>query len=117
MSVCILFAWTSLFFAGYAQAAGRTERVTFAKGASSVTIKGRLKGDADVDYQVRAGAGQTLAIAMTESNPQNYFNVLPPGSETAMFVGQDGGDFQGILPTDGVYTVRVYLMRPAASNT
>ena len=114
MSVCILFAWTSLFFAGYAQAAGRTERVTFAKGASSVTIKGRLKGDADVDYQVRAGAGQTLAVAMTESNPQNYFNVLPPGSETAMFVGQDGGDFQGVLPADGVYTVRVYLMRPAA---
>ena len=65
--------------------------VKFAKGASSVTIKGRLKGDGDVDYQVRAGAGQTLVIAMTESNPQNYFNVLPPGTETAMFVGQDGG--------------------------
>jgi hypothetical protein len=31
-----------------------------------------------------------------------------------MFVGQDGGDFQGILRADGVYTVRVYLMRPAA---
>jgi hypothetical protein len=31
-----------------------------------------------------------------------------------MFVGQDGGDFQGMLPVDGVYTVRVYLMRPAA---
>jgi len=114
LSASILFVLTSLFFAGYTQAAGSTERVTFAKGTSSTTIKGRLKGDADVDYQVRAGAGQTLAVAMTESNPQNYFNILPPGSETAMFVGQDGGDYQGILPTDGIYTVRVYLMRPAA---
>jgi hypothetical protein len=31
-----------------------------------------------------------------------------------MFIGQFGGDFKGILPTDGDYTIRVYLMRSAA---
>ncbi len=31
-----------------------------------------------------------------------------------MFIGQIGGDFKGILPTDGDYTIRVYLMRSAA---
>ena len=31
-----------------------------------------------------------------------------------MFVGQDGDGYKGVLPTDGDYTVRVYLMRPAA---
>ena len=114
VSALILFAWMSLFPPAYVQASGRTEMVTFTKGASSATIEGHLKGDADIDYQVRAGAGQTLTVALKGSNLQNYFNVLPPDSETAMFVGQDGGDFKGILPTDGVYTVRVYLMRPAA---
>jgi hypothetical protein len=31
-----------------------------------------------------------------------------------MFVGDTGGDYSGVLPADGDYVVRVYLMRPAA---
>ena len=93
----------------------RKESVQFRKGASEATIKGRIKGDTTIDYRVRAGAGQTLTVALQGSNPQNYFNVLPPDSaDVAMFVGQDGGGYKGVLPADGDYTVRVYLMRPAA---
>jgi hypothetical protein len=45
----------------------------------------------------------------------NYFNVLPPGSkDVAMYAGQTGEDFKGVLPTDGDYTIRVYLVRAAA---
>jgi hypothetical protein len=41
--------------------------------------------------------------------------VLPPGSkDVAMHVGQTGRDFKGILPTDGDYTIHVYLVRGAA---
>jgi hypothetical protein len=91
------------------------ERVKFAKGASSAKIKGQLKGDETVDYVLRASAGQTLTVTLKWSNGANYFNVLPPNStDVAMFIGQIGGDFKGILPTDGDYTVRVYLMRSAA---
>jgi hypothetical protein len=93
----------------------RQEQVQFAKGASSAVIKGQLKGDAMVDYVVRAAAGQTLSVKLQESNPQNYFNVMPPGSKgSAMFVGDTGEDYAGMLPADGDYVVRVYLMRPAA---
>jgi len=93
----------------------RSERVRFAEGASSAVIKGQLQGAAGVDYIVRASAGQTLTVKMQETNAQNYFNVLPPGSAgSAMFVGDTGGDFSGMLPADGDYVVRVYLMRPAA---
>lgn len=93
----------------------RRETITFARGASEATVSGHLQGDTTVDYRVRASAGQTLAVTLQETNPQNYFNVLPPGSEdVAMFVGQDGSDFKGMLPDDGDYTIRVYLMRPAA---
>jgi hypothetical protein len=99
---------------GAAAPGTRTERVQFAKGESSATLRGRLEGDAMVDYVVRAGAGQTLKVTLKETNPQNYFNVLPPGTEVAMFVGQTGEDYSGMLPADGDYTVRVYLMRPAA---
>ena len=117
-----LGAFAILALAGSALAADgppspRKERVTFAKGASSATLKGALKGDSDVDYLVRAAAGQTLSVTIKASNPQNYFNVLPPGTSLAnpaMFVGSGGGAFKAVLPADGDYAVRVYLMRPAA---
>jgi len=93
----------------------REERVTFAKGASVATISGQLKGDADVDYLVRAAAGQTLSVELKVTNRQNYFNVLPPGSDgVAMYAAQTGEPYTGILPADGDYKVRVYLMRSAA---
>jgi hypothetical protein len=95
----------------------RKERVTFAKGASSATIKGNLKGGADVDYLVRAAAGQTLEVKLQGTNAQNDFNVLPPGSaNVAMFTSSMTGErsWSGMLPADGDYAIRVYLMRPAA---
>jgi hypothetical protein len=99
----------------WADAGIRQEIVRFAKGASSAVIKGQLKGDATVDYTVGAAAGQTLTVALQKSNGQNYFNVLPPGSAgSALFVGDTGENFSGLLPADGNYVVRVYLMRPAA---
>ncbi len=95
----------------------RKEQVTFAKGASSAAIKGTLKGDATVDYVVRAAAGQTLEVKLEGNNAQNDFNVLPPGSnDVAMFNSSSSGErkYSGVLPADGDYAVRVYLMRPAA---
>ena len=101
--------------AGAQPAPPRQERVSFAKGASAATIKGQIKGDADVDYVVRAAAGQTISVSLKVSNRANYFNVLPPGSAgVAMYVGQTGEAYTGMLPADGDYTVRVYLVRAAA---
>jgi hypothetical protein len=68
-----------------------------------------------VDYLVRAGAGQMITVSLKRSNSSNYFNVLPPGSkDVAMYVGQTGEDYTGMLPTDGDYIIRVYLVRAAA---
>jgi len=93
-----------------------TRPVHFAKGASSTTLKGTLKGDRTVDYTLRARAGQTMNVTLKTSNNANYFNVLPPGSkDAAIFVGSSGGnEWSGALPSDGEYTIRVYLMRSAA---
>ncbi len=93
----------------------RIERVDFASGATSRVIKGQVKGDHYVDYPLRGGAGQTLSVEMKSSNAANYFNINPPGSEMSMFIGStSGARFSGVLPADGDYTVRVYLMRNAA---
>jgi hypothetical protein len=92
-------------------------RVQFVAGAESVVVKGRLKGDATGDYVVGARAGQTLAITLKRTHGQNFFNVNPPGTDVAMFIGSmdsTGTAFRGLLPADGDYVVPVYLMRAAA---
>jgi len=117
LAALAILALSGSLMAADGPAPPRKERVTFAKGASSATVKGTLKGRADVDYLVRAAAGQTLEVKLQGSNAQNYFNVLPPGSaNAAMYVSSMTGErpWSGMLPADGDYAIRVYLMRPAA---
>jgi hypothetical protein len=113
IAVCALLAASSRVFAA---APIETRPIHFAKGASSATVQGTIKGDQIVDYKVRAKAGQTMSVKLVTRNGANYFNVLPPGSDdVAIFVGStSGNEWSGALPSDGEYTVRVYLMRSAA---
>ena len=69
-----------------------------------------------MDYLLGAKAGQQMTVELHTDNPQNYFNILPPGSsDEAIFVGSSSGNrFEGTLPDSGDYRVRVYLMRAAA---
>jgi len=93
----------------------RSQPVRFAKGATSAQLRGSIKGDAGVDYEIAARAGQTLSVTLKASNASNYFNVNPPGSDLAMFIGStQGSEATVVLPADGTYVVRVYLMRNAA---
>lgn len=94
----------------------KTQPVHFAKGHSSATIKGSITGYEIIDYTLGARAGQTMSVSLKTKHRANYFNVLPPGStDQALFTGStSGNDWTGTLPTDGSYTVRVYLMRSAA---
>jgi hypothetical protein len=98
-----------------AQAEIRRVDVHFAKGASSAKLAGTIKGSQIVDYVLRGRSGQSMTVAFEPSNLSAYFNVLPPGSQEALFVGSTSGNqFDGALPVDGDYTIRVYLMRNAA---
>ena len=111
---------TGALAVGFACAVGatgiETRPIQFAKGASSATVQGTIKGDQTIDYKLRARAGQTMSVKLDTRHTANYFNVLPPGSnDVAIFVGSSGGnEWSGALPADGEYTVRVYLMRSAA---
>jgi hypothetical protein len=99
-----------------AEAGPHRQAVQFAKGASSSQLRGTIKGDGDVDYTVNARAGQTLVVRLRSSNASLYFNINPPGSaDVSMFIGnQQGAEAKAMLPADGTYVVRVYLMRNAA---
>jgi len=90
--------------------------IRFAKGASSATVKGSIKGRQTIDYTLGARAGQSMTVTLRTSSTANYFNVLPPGSnDVAVFVGStSGNEWTGTLEADGTYKIRVYLMPSAA---
>lgn len=104
-----------LLLAAAPAAAQQKVPVQFARGASSATLKGSIKGDQFRDYVVNARAGQTLSVTMQTSNAASYFNVLPPGSTgEAQFIGStEGLSFSGPVKANGNTTIRVYLMRSA----
>ena len=83
----------------------RTERVQFKPGASSATIKGKIKGYETVDYVLEASKGQQMNVSMATDNGANYFNILAPGeNQVAMFVGStNGNQYEGTLPKSGDY--------------
>ena len=71
-----------------------------------------------MDYVLRASAGQTMTVDFKASKGAAYFNVLPPNSTgEAIFVGSsEGNHFKAALPSDGDYTLRVYLMGGAKDS-
>jgi hypothetical protein len=93
----------------------RQERLRFKAGATSATVSGSIRGRATVDYVLTARAGQTMTVTLKSSSTANYFNVLPPGSEAAIAIGETvGSSWTGTLPADGDYRIRVFLVRAAA---
>jgi hypothetical protein len=63
------------------------------------------------DYLLGAAAGQTMGVSLITDGTA-YFNILPPGGDgVAIYNGSmDGLDASVRLPSDGDYTIRVYLL-------
>ncbi|MBX9759827.1 MAG: hypothetical protein K2Y29_13710 [Beijerinckiaceae bacterium] len=112
----VLLALATLTIPVQPAVAQSRQPVQFAAGQSAATIKGSLRGDVYIDYIVRAKAGQTLDVSMKAGNASAYFNVsAPDAGAVAMFIGSVSGEkFKRLLPADGEYTIRAYLMRNAA---
>ena len=89
--------------------------VAFARGASSATLKGGIKGDQDHSYLVDARAGQTMTVTLTSTKGGAEMNVFAPGNEAAISLGaEDPYNVTVVLPTTGRYKVQVYQMRASA---
>jgi hypothetical protein len=94
----------------------RTERIHFAKGATSTVVEGTISGNQIVDYVLGASKGQSMNVSMATRNTATYFNILAPGeTEVAFFNGSvSENQYEGVLPATGDYRIRVYMMRSAA---
>lgn len=96
-------------------AADTSTKVLFARGSSSATIRGGVRGFDTITYLVGARAGQTMTVTFKPANGSAYFSVTAPGADAAVFMGDVGGNrFSTMLPSSGDYRVQTYLMRNAA---
>ena len=101
--------------AGVPAVAQQVVPVTFAKGKSSATVTGSIKGDQDRTYTVDARAGQKLTVTLKSTKGSAEMNVWAPGNDTALTVGAtDPYNFTTTLPTTGRYRIQVYQMRASA---
>ncbi len=94
--------------------AERVERVQFARGASSATVRGRVEGYRMVDYLVNARAGQRMTVRLETKGRFTYFVVRAPGSEDNLYDSTSGDTARLTLPASGDYRIRVFQMRNAA---
>ena len=100
----------------YARDDIRTERVHFQRGANRAVVEASIKGYETVDYVLGARAGQYMNVSLATKHGATYFNLLAPGeNEVAMFNGSvSQNQYEGTLPSNGDYKIRVYMMRSAA---
>lgn len=90
--------------------------IEFKKGDHGKTISSSIKGDDDVDYNVKTSDGQVLHILFFVKSGSCYMNVFEPRRlEEAVFIGSTSGNEFGASPTKaGVYKIQVYQMRASA---
>lgn len=116
---CALWLSVAAMFAAAAEAPvdpdRRVETVTLDNGEISRTFQGTLRGREYIDFQIAAGAEQRLGVTLKRDNAMNYFKIMAPGANEALLTGSTSGhQARRILAADGVYTIRLYLMRAAA---
>jgi hypothetical protein len=105
----------TILIANPAAAESFTDRVKFAAGASSATIKGSVTGYDTHNYLLGASAGQVMSVLFSANNNACYFNLVEPGADAAFHRGEiDGNEYAGNLKASGDYRIEVYLMRSEA---
>ncbi len=92
------------------------QRISFARGATSAVVEGRLSAHQSHDYILRAGAGQLMDI---EVSPANSLQLIIYGVDgTVLRSGMgEGSSFRGELPSTQDYIVSLRAGDQAVSFT
>jgi hypothetical protein len=108
-----IFVLTGLFFALSPEetSAQSKTRVRFARGATSATVNGVVKGYAYRDYLFGARGGQRVSVDLDSKYPHPQMFVRDSNGEN---LSTGAGEWNGEIPATGTYTVRVLLPRAFA---
>jgi hypothetical protein len=86
-----------------------TQRIVFAPGQKTITMKGGVTGYRSLRYLLAAQAGQVLSITFTSTRKTLYYDVVEGGHR--LRDGSDGSfeDWSATVPTDGDCVIDVYF--------
>lgn len=105
----------ALFFGTSAGAATAQTVQTIDRPTEGTILTGTVSGDETVSYAVRGEAGMRLSVDLSSANGGLTFNILPQGSQSALFIGATSGNVADLpLPEAGTYIVQIALVRAAA---
>lgn len=116
-SALLFLAGIILATPALAQADGdvKTQTLRFAQGKTTSTVHDVIRGYTSADYKLTLAASEKFSVGMRTSNRSSYFNIIAPGADSAIHMGDvSGNNFSGAAAQAGDYTIRVYLMRNAA---
>jgi hypothetical protein len=80
------------------------QRVRFKRGASSVTLRGVVKGEATDYYIFRARARQTLSVKLSPAYGRARVSVY---AIKGQLLTEDASEWVGILPESNDYMIEV----------
>jgi hypothetical protein len=90
----------------------RTQRIQFARGASSAVVEsGVVRGTRDV-YLLGASKGQKMTLNITSVEKNAVFDIQAPNGQ---LLRQEGTSWSGVLPATGDYKIIVGGTRGNAS--
>jgi hypothetical protein len=111
-------AFVILFFGvadrAYSQYGGKAEPnpIKFARGASRVTVSGRIRSDEEIEYIFSAREGQLInvKIASVPKGKVAAFVILDPNAEARYFTKFfENYNYRFPAPHTGEYVIRVFL--------
>ena len=117
---CLTVAFMCAFSFAVVAGQGVKQKIKFARGASTATVKGAVvRGDRD-RYYLGASKGQTMSVKITSEEDNAVFQIYLPGEEKALKGAGDEDDatnWSGELPENGEYVIVVGGTRGNATYT
>ena len=102
--VCLLAETT---FAGAPQRRFSQQRIRFARGTHSETVRGRVSRDTAMLYIVGAKAGQSMTVTM-DGDAKTRFDLSGPKDTSGQAIASGETEWSGTLPDDGDYKLFVF---------
>ena len=95
-----------LLCANDAGAQCKSQRVKFARGATTAALRGKVTSARAVCYELRARAGQRMSVRLTSTGKKVRFGVMPPGFDREP-VAENVTNWEAVLEEDGDYVISV----------
>src|SRR5215471_7563026 len=93
--------------AGEPQKGFAEQRVRFARGEKTATLRGSVTQKQAMQYLVGAKAGQTLTVNL-DSDAKTRFDLSGPKDKNGQAMADGATEWSGTLPDDGDYKIFVF---------